>query len=69
MAKSKSQKKLAHKLKNGVNLDPRNQRGDFGSLTGITKSTPTLVTKQRRQENKHKKRDKYDRDYIGHTYF
>lgn len=67
MAKSKSQKMLAHKLRNGVNLDPRNRRGDFGVLNGVTKSTPTLVEKQRRKENKYKKR--YDRSIGDHAFF
>ena len=69
MAKSKSKKMLNHKLKNGMNIDPRNRRGDFGTINGVSKATPTLVEKQRRKENKHKKRDRYDREFANHIYF
>jgi len=67
MAKSASQKKLAHKLKNGINFDPRRHRGDFGDITGVKKATPTLVAKQRRQENKHKGKNRYGQK-EDHTY-
>lgn len=68
MAKSKSKKKLLHSLKNGVNFDPRGKRGDFGEINGITKSTPTLIEKKRRKENKYKKR--YDLgDRVDHIFF
>lgn len=69
MARSKSQKMLVHKLKNGMNVDPRNQRGDFGVINGVTKSTPTLVEKMRRKENKYKGKNRYDREVSDRTYF
>lgn len=68
MAKSTSQKKLAHLLKNGKRNDPRMHRGDFGGLNGVSKATPTLVSKQRRQENKHKKKDGYGQENYDHIH-
>lgn len=54
MTKSVSQKKIAHSLRNGKKIDPRDYRGNFGEISGVRKSTPTLVTKRRKQEKKHK---------------
>ena len=62
MAKSKSKKKLEHRLKNDLGYDPRNKRGDFGDLTGITQKTPTLLEKKRKQNNKHKKKYSHGND-------
>lgn len=69
MSLSASQKKLRHKLKNGVNFDPRNHRGSFGVIDGTSKRTATLTEKKRRQENKHKGKRGYDRDSSDHTFY
>lgn len=62
MAKTKSQKKLTHLLKNGVNFDPRSKRGDFGAIKGTTQTDTNLIQEIRRQEKKYKKRT---RDYLS----
>lgn len=54
MTKSVSQKKIAHALKNGKKNDPRDFRGNFGDISGVRKSTPSLVTKRRKAEKKYK---------------
>lgn len=66
MSLSASKKKLRHALRNGKMFDPRKNRGDWGSENGVTKKTPSLVERKRRQENKHKGKNRYshfDYDY------
>jgi len=57
MAKSKTKKRLEHQLKNNGGFDPRLNRGSWVNGDGVSKQTPTLVSKQRKQERKHKKRN------------
>jgi hypothetical protein len=40
VAKSEAQKKLAHKLRQGLKLDPRASRGNWGNVKPITKVRP-----------------------------